>query len=581
MTVRRLISEDGFCPPRLMTINKKNSRLIKRHSSTLLSKFGVGFVTMIACLTGGTLHAAPDGFSINSDSPSANADSLYRINLSNGSHNRIGTVTSFGQVRIDVEGLAMAPDGTLYGVDDSATTLFPINTGNGRAVSADEVSIDGVPTNGGNDFGMTFGCDGTLYISSVSTQTLYRVDLQGEATAIGAPGSLGENISAIAAYGTPVQLYGLGNGLDGQNGIDSRTLFEIDTETGTTVAIGTLGGQAADYHEAGLAFDDAGILWAITDRRAVPGGPFPSQILQINTANGQATAIASTQETGFESLSISVPRGCFVGAGEVANFTVNKRFMDGNNLDGATFTLSCNTGIPLEQSITVQPVNGDDEEFEVRFVVRDFESGALNCVLTEEAINGYTATYSCDGMSECTAGPPSPLDAYFQGPCSFSGVEEGDENLCFIRNYLDPVDVDVTKLWIDINEEFQGPTVAEMSWACVNARSSGSDLTLGTEEGDLLFHLPEQTVPFSVYPNFDAAQPTVCTVSEDFPGFDSDIESDDSECEGLLVSPGSGNSCTVINTRLYAGIPTLDAIGKALLMVLMLSVGLIAARRHI
>ena len=536
-----------------------------------------------ACLFSAALHAAPNGYSINSDSPTANADSLYLIDLATGSHTRIGKVTAFGQTRIDVEGLAIAPDGTLYGVDDDSATLFPINTSNGTVIGAQEVFISGIPHGGGNDFGMTFACDGNLYITSVRTRTLYRMGLDGTATAIGAVGGLGANISAIAAYGNPVKLYGLGNGLDADNHVDSRTLYSINPATGAATAKGTLGAAALDYHEAGLAFDESGVLWAITDRRAVPGGPFPSQVIRVDTVGGGsdlATAIATTSESGFESLAISRPRGCFDGnGGETANFAVTKQFMDHNNIDSATFTLTCNTGLPIEQTITIDGTGGVYTDRYVNFVVRDFESGFLDCTLSEQASAGYQASYSCDGASACTAGAASPLDPYFQGPCSYTDVELGDQNACFIRNYVAPASVAVTKQWIDENPEFQGPTNAQMAWACVNARSSGNDLSLGTEEGDLSFYLPEQTIPFFVYPNFDPAHPTVCSVTEDFPGFDSDIESYTGDCQGLTVPLGGGAACTVINTRLYAGIPTLGDYGKLALMLLMLAAGFVAVRR--
>lgn len=545
----------------------------------------VGLAIAFASLFGVTALAVPNGYSINSDSPSANADSLYVVDLANGAHTRIGPVTSFGQTRIDVEGLAISPDGTLYGVDDDAATLFPINTGTGTVVGPQEVFISGIPNGGGNDFGMTFACDGSLYITSVRSQTLYRVGLDGQATPVGAEGALAANISAIAAYGNPVQIYGLGNGLNGDNQVDSRALFSINPESGSATVVGILEGAVLDYHEAGLAFDESGMLWAITDRRAVLGGPFPSQVIRINTSAGGselATAIASTSEVGFESLAISPPRGCFDGGGggETAGFAVNKRFMDQNSIDGATFTLSCNTGLPLEQTITVDADGGNYEDLYVKFIVRDFESGTLDCELTEQVPTGYEASYSCDGESACSAGSNSPLDAYFQGPCSFTDVELDDDNICFIRNYVAPVDVEVTKLWIDENPQFEGPTNAQMAWACVNARSSGNDLSLGTEEGFLEFQLPEQTLAFDVYPNFDPAQPTVCTVTEQFPGFDSDIESNDDDCESQAVSLGNGAACTVTNTRLYPGIPTLDQYGKLLLALLMLSAGLLAFRRY-
>ena len=540
----------------------------------------MALAALVACLLSGLAQAAPHAYSVNADSDNDEThDSLYLIDLANGAETRIGPLLSFGQLRTDVEGLAIAPDGTLYGIDDDNNSLFPINSSNGIVVGSQEVFISGIPGGGGNDFGMTFGCDGDLYVSSVKTQTLYRVTLDGQATPVGAPGALGANISAIAAYGDPVELYGLGNGHNGM-----RTVFSIDASSGTAAPIGTLGDAALDYTEAGLAFDEAGMLWAITDRRAVSGGPFPNQILRIDAAGGEnpnrATAIATTSDNGFESLAIGPPSGCFDGGeGENAMFTVTKRFMDQNNIRNVRFTLSCNTGLPLEQSITVQRPGGPYQDAEITIVVTDFASGTLDCQLREQVPNGYEASYSCDGESSCTAGTPSPVDPYFTGPCEFTDAEQGDENLCFIRNYVRPVDVEVTKLWIDENEQFQGPTNAQMAWACVNARSSGDDLSLGTEEGFLSFQLAEQTEPFSVYPNFDPAQPTVCTVMEEFPGFDSDIESDDSDCDGLEVSLGSDAACTVTNTRLYPGIPTLSDYGKLLLVLLMLSVGLIGVRR--
>jgi len=564
----------------MMKENIKKMRPAPGHSSTLFSWRAVVMASLACCLASGAAHAAPDGYSINSDSDNdVTHDSLYSIDLANGSETRIGPILSQGQFRSDVEGLALSPDGTLYGVDDDRLTLFPINTATGAVISGQEVFVSGIPGGGSNDFGMTFACDGSLYITSVATQTLYRMNLDGDATPVGAEGGLGTGISAIAAYGSPVQLFGLSNGVDNAQPANARKLWSINPNTGTATEVGLLGGAALPYAEAGLAFDESGTLWALTDRRDAIGFPLPGQILQVDTISGAAVSIADTASNGFESLSISVPRGCFTGAGEVANFTVDKRFMDRNDLEGATFTLSCNTGIPLEQTVTVQPVTGFYEDFEVKFVVRDFESGTLECELLEETPDGYTATYSCDGMSNCSAGAPSPLDAYFEGPCSFADVEEGDENICFIRNYVDPVDVDVTKLWIDAHEEFQGPTNAQLAWACVNARSSGNDLSPGTEEGFLEFTLPEETLPFSVYPNFDPEQPTVCSVAEEFPGFDSDIESDDSECQGLLLTPGVGAACTVVNTRLYAGIPTLSQYGKLLLGLLMLTAGLVGVRR--
>ena len=275
------------------------------------------------------IQAAPDGYSINSDSASGNSDSLYRIDLATGVHTRLGRVQSGGQTKLDVEGLSFAPNGTLYGVDDDSMTLFPIDTTNGSVVSQGQVSIKGMPSGGGNDFGLTFACDGNLYVTSVATQTLYWLSPNGTATPVGALGGLGANISALASYGNPVKLYGLGNGLTGEGTVDSRTLYEIDPQTGhATARPQQLGAAVSSYDQAGMAFDDTGTLWAITDRRAVPGGPFPSQIIKIDTTTGAATNSAVTTETGFESLAIDTPKGCSPGVDETpeVKLTVNKEW---------------------------------------------------------------------------------------------------------------------------------------------------------------------------------------------------------------------------------------------------------------
>ncbi|HET6564435.1 MAG TPA: hypothetical protein VFG52_03390, partial [Xanthomonadales bacterium] len=252
-----------------------------------------------------TLAAAPDGYSVNSDSGSSFSDSLYRIDLATGQLTRLGFVMSLGNKRLDVEGLAFAPDGTLYGVDDESLKLFPLNIDNGQVINSAEKTITGLPGAGGNDFGMTFACDGNLYVTSASDDSLYRVSLDGVATRIGSVGSLGANINALAAWGNPVELYGLSEG--SLNGGGPSGLYSIDINNGTKTLQGMLSGSFAAFDQAGMSFDNAGQLWAITDR-SQSLSPQPSQILQINKGNGAVTLASSTTgETGFESLAITLP----------------------------------------------------------------------------------------------------------------------------------------------------------------------------------------------------------------------------------------------------------------------------------
>jgi hypothetical protein len=142
-----------------------------------------------------------------SDSGSGDADTLYRIDLSTGVQTKLGKVQSLGQTRIDVEGLAFSPDGTLYGVDDDSMKLFPINTDNGAVIDSQEVSITGMGPAGGNDFGLTFACDGSLYATSVSQKSLYRLNLDGTTSLV----DMGQNMAAGSLR--TGKTYGLSNGL--------------------------------------------------------------------------------------------------------------------------------------------------------------------------------------------------------------------------------------------------------------------------------------------------------------------------------------------------------------------------------
>lgn len=260
-------------------------------------------------------NAEPMAYSVNSDSDGG--DSLYRIDLATGVDQFRGKLNTGIEDRTDTEGLAFSPDpeNLLWGMDDAAGTLFPINPSNGAINWQDEIQLPlEFRSGGGNDFGMTFACDDSLYFTSVKTRNLYRVDPEGNFTTVGASGALGVNISAIASLGNPVKLYGLGNGRFEDGSTDSPNLYSINPGTGTTSLIGPLSNSGEFvYNEAGLAFDNDGTLWAITDRSQINNQN--SQILRINVLTGEATLVATTvNEMGYESLAISQPSDCVVTA---------------------------------------------------------------------------------------------------------------------------------------------------------------------------------------------------------------------------------------------------------------------------
>ena len=59
------------------------------------------------------------------------------------------------------------------------------------------------------------------------------------------------------------------------------------------------------------------------------------------------------------------------------------------------------------------------------------------------------------------------------------------------------------------------------------------------------------------------------------------VESDNSDCDGFLVTAGSEFECEIVNTVFFEGIPTLSQYGMAILALLMLGVGLVGFRRFV
>jgi len=271
---------------------------------------------MVVSLFAISANGAPMAYSINSDSGnSTTEDSLYLIDLSTGIDQRRGTLATGipGDVRRDTEGLAFDRNGTLWGVDDDTRTLFPINISSGAINSQHEIPLPVFQSGGSNDFGMTFSCDNSLYVTSVVARTLYRLGLDGSSEIIGAKGALGANISAIAANGSSTTIYGLGNGQFANGTTDAPNLYSIDMTTGVATLIGPLGNEAGEYNQGGLDFDSEGQLWAITDRRIINNSieNKASQILRIDINTGTATLVSSTvNEVGFESLAIASPSVC-------------------------------------------------------------------------------------------------------------------------------------------------------------------------------------------------------------------------------------------------------------------------------
>ena len=197
---------------------------------TNIDRFAILIVISLFAISA---KAEPMAYSVNSDSNVG--DSLYLIDLATGTDQLRGKLFTGIEDRTDTEGLAFSPNpnSRLWGIDDASGTLFPINPASGSINFDEEIQLPlEFQSGGGNDFGMTFACDNSLYFTSVRSKTLYRRDQDGNFTTVGAQGSLGVNISAIAAFENPVRLYGLGNGQFENGDTDSPNLYSIDLTTG-------------------------------------------------------------------------------------------------------------------------------------------------------------------------------------------------------------------------------------------------------------------------------------------------------------------------------------------------------------
>lgn len=206
-------------------------------------------------------------------------DGLYRINLDNAQTTRLGEFGFYsGQPIVDVEGLAHAPDGTLYGVADNLKVLLRIDPASGHTSIVNFLRESGrlFDPNANLDVGLAFTCDGRLWMSSAQLGQLWELDpATAEARAVG---SLAARLSGLAAQGD--QLYGIGSGT-------AEGLYLVNRQNAQTQRIGSLG--AGFPPSASIAFDAQGRLWGSLGFNPPT---LRSDLVEIDTRSG---AVVSTR----------------------------------------------------------------------------------------------------------------------------------------------------------------------------------------------------------------------------------------------------------------------------------------------
>ena len=173
------------------------------------------------------------------------------------------------------------------------------------------------------------------------------------------------------------------------------------------------------------------------------------------------------------------------------------------------------------------------------------------CQLLASPPDGYSARYQVEGKGAYAAD---------KNGCQFSRIQIGQGNRCKIEISQDPVTIMVYKVWIGASGE-----------------ENDVKVTLSCESGD---YEGERYVSEKVPNGWEIRnvdpEGILCNVNEEVRDtFSPDII----DCQGLLIRPGKGEECTLVNTKIVKRIEMLNRYGKIVMVLLVLAIGLVAVKR--
>ncbi|MBT8053859.1 MAG: hypothetical protein HKN57_13935 [Xanthomonadales bacterium] len=229
---------------------------------------------------------------------------------------------------------------------------------------------------------------------------------------------------------------------------------------------------------------------------------------------------------------------------ERAVLTIDARF-EASRLADLELELMCNSGIPVKEYKTLP--NDGLLDWTIEFP----PDTPTVCQLATVLPLGYSASYSAQGDSIFESSPNG---------CQFRRLESEDLNRCRVDVSQDPVLLTVYLEWIgpsgeepDVRVNLECESGEYSGFRYVNAGSPGSWEIRDIDPEGILCNVSEE-------------------VRETF-------RPDIIDCQGLLVLPGKGEACTLINTKIVKRIEMLNRYGKIIMILLVLAVGLAAARR--
>lgn len=233
-----------------------------------------------------------------------------------------------------------------------------------------------------------------------------------------------------------------------------------------------------------------------------------------------------------------------------ATFTVDARLGEGAP-DGLQVHLQCGPAPDGGQGATQSGWLPRDGSTVFEVAVQRAEGWACN--VSAGAPAGLEVRYRGDG------GSAVDID---RGGCRFSEIREGHANFCQIQARGRATSITVYKKWIGATRK--EPDV-QIELACGGQPVAGvRNINAGKPGGWAL----------------DLADPegVLCDV------FERENETfipDPGDCRDLLILPGSEEECTMVNTKVVKMIEMLNRYGLAIMILIFMAVGMVAARRFV
>ena len=246
-------------------------------------------------------------------------DTLYRIDLDSHTAQNVGRAGSSGGQQIgNVSGLSYSRDENLFAVAGGMNALASVDPNSGRLTIVGSFGLDGQgdpQRNNALDLGMTFGCDGTLWLVSAYAGKLWTANPANGTTEL--VGATGHTITGLVAAG---------NALYGAGGQGDNNFYRIDPKSGAATLIGNYGIDGW-INSVSMSFDENGALWAVLNY--VPPAPGSttvadwSDLARIDVATGHITIIGpitgpeDLRQVGMKGFTAGPPRCIAGGAGGV------------------------------------------------------------------------------------------------------------------------------------------------------------------------------------------------------------------------------------------------------------------------